>query len=505
MSNPTSILMIVLYFAAIVYLTFRGGKKTKEASFSEDFYVGGRKIGPVALAILVAAGACSTGTFIGGPGLSGKFGIGYLLLFGGGQICMTLFILGILGKKMNIIGRRTGSQSYIDMFRYRYQGYKPLMIVLVIAILVFLISSATGEFVGGSRVLETVTGIPYMYSLIGFGALVTAYTATGGMKSISIVGVLQGFIMTLATMILVVGYFAFFGGMGEVVAEVGKIDPKLLTPNFGGEISMLNEFDLWITYSIGIIGLPWAVQSALTYKDTKTMKRAIYIGIVLVVIWTMFLCGWAGAAGRAFSPDLEISDYFIPTLSLGILPGVLSGIVLAGVAGAGQSTIAALFILAASTIVINIYKEYINRDATEAQTKKVSRIVCVIVGIINIVLAMTNPPTLQVFITFAAGGCACALLPGLVMGLFWPRCNKYGAFAGCLSGLALYALFSMVDLGIPFLKSAPLIGTAPVSFFLCYIVSRFSKPSPREAILVYFGEMDEKDTVDLKKLEGESA
>ena len=76
---------------------------------------------------------------------------------------------------------------------------------------------------------------------------------------------------------------------------------------------------------------------------------------------------------------------------------------------------------------------------------------------------------------------------------------------GGWSGLALYALFSMVDLGIPFLKSAPLIGTAPVSFFLCYIVSRFSKPSPREAILVYFGEMDEKDTVDLKKLEGESA
>ena len=481
-----AILVLGLYFLAIIYLTYTGVRKESKAeasgSFSEEFYVGGRKIGPVALAILVAAGACSTGTFIGGPGLSAANGIGYVLLMGLGQIPMTLFILGILGKKMNIIGRRTSSESYVDIFRHRYENWKPLMFVLILAILVFIISSSTGEFVGGSRVIETVTGIPYEASLIAFGALITAYTALGGMKGVSVVGILQGFIMTAATLILVGGYMVFYGGMPEIMQRVGEIGTELWTPNKGGEFPLYQLFNLWATYSIAIIGLPWAVQSALTYKDTKTMKRAIVIGTIFVLIWSVFLCGWAGAAGRVYTPDLPVSDYAIPNLAMGILPSVLSGIVLAGVAGAGQSTIASLFILAASSIVVNIYKAFINPGAAEKQIKRLSVLVCACVGVVNIILALTNPPTLQIFITFAAG-----LVPPLVLGLYWPRCNKYGAFAGVLSGLAFYALFSLAPLGVPFFVNAPLLCSAPLSFLLTWLVSKCTAKPDRETLRVYFG------------------
>ena len=293
--NMTLVIM-VLYFAGIIYLTFTGVRKENklaaEGNFSEGFYVGGRKLGPLALAILVAAGACSTGTFLGGPGLSAANGIGYSMLMGLGQIPMTMFILGILGKKMNIVGRRTNSESYVDIFRYRFENYKPLIVVLVVAILVFLISSATGEFVGSSRVLEVVSGIPYEASLIAFGALITTYTALGGMKGVSVVGILQGFIMTAATIILVGGYMVFYGGMPEIMQRVGEISTSLWTPNAGGQYPLYQLFNLWCTYSIAIIGLPWAVQSSLTYKDTKTMKQAIVIGIIFVLIWSVFLCGW---------------------------------------------------------------------------------------------------------------------------------------------------------------------------------------------------------------------
>jgi len=494
MNNMSTILVIAIYFFSIIYLTFVGARKAKQieiegGSFSEGFYVAGRKIGPVALAILVAAGACSTGTFIGGPGLSAANGIGFMMLFGGGQIPMTLFILGVVGKKINIVGRRTRSESYVDIFRYRYENYAPLIFVLVIAILVFLISSSTGEFVGGSRVLETVTGIPFVYSLIGFGALITVYTSLGGLKGVSIVGILQGFIMTAATLILVVGYMVFYGGMPEIMERVGKLSSDLLTPNVGGKVPLYQLFNLWCTYSIGIIGLPWAVQSALTYKDTRTLKLGIGIGIVFVMIWTVFLCGWAGAAGRLMTPDLVVSDYAIPNLALGTLPGILAGVVLAGVAGAGQSTIAALFILAASSIVVNVYTAFINKAASDREIKRLTILVCTLVGVTNIFLALTEPPTLQVFITFAAGGCAAALAPGLLFGLYWPRTNKYGAFAGVLSGLIFYALFSLVDLGIPFLMNAPLLSAAPLSFLLCYWVSKVTPKPKKETLQIFFGQM----------------
>lgn len=493
MKNIGCTIVIVLYFAMIIYLTFRGTHRKTEGSFSEDFYVGGRKIGPVALAILIAAGACSTGTFVGGPGLAGAYGLGFILVFVGSQICITLNILGIMGKKMNIIGRRTHAESYIDIFRYRYNNWKPLIFVLSIAIIVFLVTSAAAEFIGGSRVIETVTGIPYVGSIIAFGTIITLYTATGGLKGVSLVGIVQGFIMTAATIILVIGYMIALGGMPQIVQTLNAIDPNLLSPTSGGAFDFGYLIDKQFTYSIGCIGLPWAVQSALTYKDTKTMKTAIVTGTAMVMIWTILLSSWGGAAARAYAPDLMAttsSDYFIPNLALGVLPNILAGVVLAGVAGAGQSTIAALFILAASTIVINIYHAYINPEADDATLKKMSMTVCAVVGIVCVILALTNPPTLQIFITFATGGCAASLIPGMVMGLYWPRCNRYGAFAAAVSGLGLYAFFTVVDIGIPLTLKAPFLFTFPVSIFLCYFVSKMTQPESKETIQIYFGEME---------------
>lgn len=190
-----TIIVFSLYFVTIIVLTFYGTRKARvsqASNFSEDFFVGGRKMGPLALSILIAAGACSTGTFVGCPGLGAAFGPGYVLLFVMGQISMSLFILGILGKKMNIIGRRTKSETYIDIFRYRYSNWKPLIFTLAFVILLLLVTATTAEFIGGSRVIQTMTGIPFMYSLVAFGIIITLYTALGGLKGVSIVGILQG-------------------------------------------------------------------------------------------------------------------------------------------------------------------------------------------------------------------------------------------------------------------------------------------------------------------------
>src|SRR5699024_10885062 len=134
-----TIVIFAMYFLAVILLTFYTSMKFSKQStenFSEEFFVGGRNLGPIALAILVAAGVMSTGTFIGTPRLSSQYGPGYIVLFAMGQIPLTLFVLGIFGKKINIIGRRTNSETYIDIFRHRYENWMPLIIILVVAILV---------------------------------------------------------------------------------------------------------------------------------------------------------------------------------------------------------------------------------------------------------------------------------------------------------------------------------------------------------------------------------
>lgn len=489
----SAVFVFALYFTAVIVLTFYSSrqlnKKAASGNFSGEFFVGGRSIGALPLAILVAAGAFSTGGFIGTPGLSGTLGPGYALILGGAVIPLNLYILGILGKKLNIVGRRTNSETYIDIFRHRFENYKPLIFMLIITILIVLTAASVAEFIGGSRVIQVMTGIPFGYSLIAFGTIITLYTALGGLRGVAIVGILQGLVMTATSLLLVFGYIGHFNGIEAIFDGLKSIDPRLMTPNFGGEFSFTELLTLWFTYGIGLMSIPWAVQPTLGYDSTKTMRYAMIIGIVFVSFWLIFISVIGGAAGGVVSPNLEVPDFNIPMLSEAILPDILVGLVSAGLAAAGQSTIAALFLLGSGSVVVNTYKVFINPEASEKKIKKASITVTVAIGVITMLLALTPPESLQVLITFSTAGSGAALISPMILGIFWPRTNKYGAFAGVLVGILSYILFSQVNLGVDFLRETSFLIAFSLSFALTIFISLVTAKPTKETISVHFGEM----------------
>jgi sodium/pantothenate symporter len=486
------IIVFSIYFILLIGITFVSIYRiahVKDSNFSSEYFVGGRKLGTLSLAILVAAGVCSTGTFVGGPGLAAQNGWGFIILFGFGQLIMNLFILGIVGKKINIIARRVEAETYIDVFRFRCENYKPLIFILILAILFFLIAAATGEFVGGSRVIESMAGIPFKYSLLAFGSIIIIYTALGGLRGVTSVAIMQGIVMTVASIILIVGFISHFGGITSLFNKAAEANPSGLTP--GGGASLLEMMGYWLTYGIGVLGLAWAVQGTLGYGSVKTMKSAIIVGIVMVTFWSVFL-SLGGLAGRAMFPDLSIPDLAVPKITEATLPGPIAGLVLAGVAGAGQSTIAALFILASGSLVVNGYKAFINPNPTVSRVRWLTIGTTCGIGIITIILAFNPPPSLQVYITFSQGGSAAAFAPALLLGLFWSRSNKYGALTGIITGLVLYVVFSQINLGISALSQAPLLFSAPASFILNIAVSLMTSPPTEDTVRTYFGDWSEK-------------
>jgi sodium/pantothenate symporter len=488
-----AILIFILYFVGIIAITLYSSRRLRKVSadnFSAEYFVGGRDLGPFSLAILVATGIASTGTFIGGPGVAARYGPGYSLLFVMGQILMNLIILGILGKKINIIGRRTNAQTFIDIFAARFENFKPLVLLLIGSIMIVLIALATAEFTGGSRVIQSMTGIPFAYSLIAFAVIIVAYSAFGGLKGVSLVGILQGILMTIASLILIVGYLVHFGGIAPIFEKVRMIDPALMTPGGGGPSGpapLVEMLGYWLTYGLAYLGLPWAVQSTLGYKSTKTMKSAIVIGIVMAGIWTIFVGDLGGVAGRAFSPNLAVADFTIPVLVAGVLPPALVGIVLAGVAGAGQSTIAALFILASGSMVVSGHRLLNKKALSGRATKRLSVMTTVIIGVVTVLLALNPPSSLQTIITFAVGGSGSAFAPPLLLALFWPRANKYGAFTGVLVGMAAYIVFSRFSFGVELLHQLPVVFAALLSFLLTIIVSLSTRKPSKETLQTYFG------------------
>src|SRR5699024_11866224 len=120
--------------------------------------------------------------------------------------------------------------------------------------------------------------------------------------------------------------------------------------------------------------------------------------------------------------------------------------------------------------------------------KGMSITVTVLVGILTILLALNPPESLQVIMTFSISGAASSLIAPLILGLFWPRTNKYGALAGIVGGLLSYLFLNQIYLGLDILQQATILFAVLLSFAFIIIVSLLSPKPSKETILTFFGE-----------------
>ncbi len=422
-----------------IYTRKRLGKTVID-KFAEEFYTGGRLLGAVVVAFLIGAGLCSVGTFVGGPGLSWKLGMPWATIVGS-QIFMNFMILIGVGKIIGIIARRTGALSVGDILFERYERSKLVALAYALPVVIFLIAYASSQFVGASRIFEVMTGWSYRTALILTGLVTVFYATTGGIRGVGLATVLQGVFMTFAAILLAVGVFggalshygSLVGVHNALVQTVGQkyVDPYAL----GAKIVI----SWWIIFSIGLLALPHGLMASLSYRDTRAMKRAVYLGVIVVTFWT-FVMLFTGFFARLWFPKLSVPDHAVPAVTLTVLPPAVGGIVFAGVVSAAQSTIAAMTILISSAIVQNLYKQVVKPDATAEQLKTASIYATLGVGLTAFLLALAAPPALEYIIIFAIGGLMSALFWPIILGLLWPRGNRYGGIASMITGLVVYII-----------------------------------------------------------------
>ena len=178
--------------------------------YIDEFYTGGRGMGAIVVAMMIAAGLCSAGTFLGGPGLGYKLGATWVVV-AGAQNFMTFIVLGEVGKKIGIVARRIGAQSIFGLLLHRYNRNKLIGIFGVVSIVCFMGSYVVAQIVGGARLFETMTGMSYELGLVLFSGVVLAVVAMGGIKGVAIAIVFQGVVMTVAVLALTAGALVHAG------------------------------------------------------------------------------------------------------------------------------------------------------------------------------------------------------------------------------------------------------------------------------------------------------
>lgn len=317
------------------------------------------------------------------------------------------------------------------------------------------------QWVGGARLIESLTGLDYTAALFIFAVSVLIYVIIGGFRAVALTDTVQGSIMVIGTVILLIGTIVAGGGIDQIMTSLVAENPNLVSP-FGaeGELTPLYVSTFWILIGIGVVGLPQIAVRAMSYKDSKSMHLAIIIGTIAIGT-IMFGMHLIGVLARPVIPGIEIGDKVMPLLTLKVLPPFLAGIVLAAPMAATMSTVNALLMLVSSTVVKDIYLNYIKPTANDREIKRASFVVTTVIGLAVVVFAL-NPPDLLVWLNlFAFGGLEAVFIWSVVLGLYWQKANKYGAIASMITGMTLYimidrfypTIFGMHTVTIPIVAS----------------------------------------------------
>ena len=466
---------------AIGIWSYRIVEKVPLAKYEEEFYAAGRGLGGIVVALVIAGSLASAGTFIAGPGMTYAYGYSWVMM-NNFQIFMNLMLLAPIGIVVGIVARRVNAVTYLDIFRSRYQS-KAIVLLLAFLVTFFLIPYMATQFVGAARVISQMTGFDYMVSLVLGSLVVLVYSVLGGMRGTSLATILQGIVITIGCVILFAATVSAAGGFRHSTEVLASLDPRYLSPTYGGEFSAAFAFSIACITGFFIVGMPHAMLGALTYKNTRALRRGIWMGAILVFIWTLLLC-MSGVIGRAIIPNLEVPDEISPWLAMNVMPKALGGIVLAGIVAGIQTTVAAMAIIITSSIAKNALRE-LRPNVSGETVKKASRIVMVSCFVLAIGLAVLQPELIQWIIFFSIGGLESATFGPILLGMLWKRGTKEGAIASIVFGMIIYGLANTVLPGLQIFGTHPAL-ISVTSATLVYVIVSLATPPPNDSITAVF-------------------
>src|SRR5699024_5006697 len=160
---------------------------------------------------------------------------------------------------------------------------KTVVIISATSIIVFLFSAMAAQWMGGAILIQSVTGMNYLPSLFIFTVTDLVYVIIGGFRSVVVTEAIQGIVMLAGTILLLIGVIIAGGGVANLFAQIMEINPNLITPyGADGNLTAAYVSSYWILVGVGVVALPQIAVRAMSYKDSRSMHRAIMIGTVVV-------------------------------------------------------------------------------------------------------------------------------------------------------------------------------------------------------------------------------
>ena len=325
------------------------------------------------------------------------------------------------------------------------------------------IDAAAGLHVGGIVIQMLYPEAPIWIPIAILGVLAGIYTILGGLTAVVITDTVQAVILIIGSIVIAVLAFGEFDSWSQLVEAAPENGLNLILP---ADDSFLPWPGLFT--GLFIIGFySWAnnqfiVQRTLGAKDINHGRwGALFAGLLKLPI--LFLMVLPGTIAIMLSPDLPNPDLVFPTLIFDLLPVGLRGFIIAAMITAIMSSIDSTLNSASTLVTLDFVKHY-NPDITQASLVNIGRLVTFLFMVFAVLWApkIIKFETLWTYLQSILAYITQPIVVCFIMGNFWKRANRHGAF---------FTLAIGIPLGIIGFFSNEIFGLMDIHFlYACFVL-----------------------------------
>lgn len=445
--NSTTIWILVAFAAYMVMMLFIGASYMKTGKSTEDYFLGGRKLGGWVVALSAQASDMSGWLLMGLPGSVYALGTGQMWIAVGlflGTVANWLIISGRLRRYTIVANNSLTLPAY---FENRFHDKKRILLgISSVVIVIFFLVYTASAFASGGKLFSTVFGCSYHVSLTIGAVIILAYTFMGGFMAVCTTDFIQGMLMLVALVTVPVVAFVLMGGnVGPALEQTGVSAANFLNVMKNGDNNFTAvEIISQLAWGLGYCGMPHILVRFMAVKNQKELNKSKGIAIIWVALSLAFAVV-IGVLGRAYlyptilgadggSTEIVFIEMIKQVFTVDIRLPIVAGLFLCGILAAIMSTADSQLLVTASSMSEDIYKGIIKKDATEEKVMKMSRYTVLGVAVLAYLIAWDPNSSIMGLVSNAWAGLGAAFGPTVLMSLFWKRCNLQGAVAGIVSG-----------------------------------------------------------------------
>jgi SSS family solute:Na+ symporter len=413
-----------------------------------EYFLAGRRLGRFVVALSAVVSGRSAWLLLGVTGMAYTRGASTIWAVVGYIVVELILFLSYAGR-LRRFSERYDCITLPDFFVARFGDANGWLRSLIVAIiLIFMVAYVSAQFVAGGKAFAATFSLDPIAGVLGTAAIVLLYTILGGFLAVSLTDTIQAVFMITALIGLPVVAITRASGPASLVSELSAFDPALVDPWALSAGALIG----FVGIGLGSPGSPHILVRYMAIRNPADLRASAAIG----TIWNVTMAIGAiliGLVGRLQFPTEDLlpagdTENLYPALAQAHLHPILVGIVIASIFAAIMSTADSQLLVAASSVVRDLYEKVWHRDRAVNPRSLVTLSRVVIGALVVCATALGLYASQLVFwlVLFAWAGLGAALGPTSILALYWRRTTRAGIVAGLMTGTVVTLVWKLSPL-----------------------------------------------------------